>query len=214
MSVFPQRMNRNAFKRAVSAVLRRRRRIPEMQQMDATECGAACLAMILNYYGYKIGVAEVRQRCGVGRDGLSALTIVKVARTYGLRVRAISLSGNDFRSVMLPAIVHWEFSHFLVVERWSARFVDVVDPAQGRRRITSQEFDANFTGVVLLLEPGVHFARHQSSSGLSLWTYLRSLFHLPGFIAQILGASLFLQALGLILPLLTKIFVDQVIPGE
>src|SRR5215471_17556346 len=90
-----------------------RRRVPEMQQMDATECGAACLAMILNYHGYKTSVAEVRHHCGVGRDGLSALTIVKAARTYGLRVRAISLTRNDFRYVTLPAIIHWEFNHFL-----------------------------------------------------------------------------------------------------
>jgi len=87
--------------------------------MSGVECGAACLAMILLYYGRKTSVSEIREHCSVGRDGLSALSIVKAAREYGLRVRAVSLQENDFRFITLPAIVHWEFNHFLIVERWS-----------------------------------------------------------------------------------------------
>lgn len=189
--------------RHVLALFHRRKRVPEMMQMNATECGTACLAMILKYYGFKTSVAEIRQHCGVGRDGLSALAMANAARAYGLRVRPISLPVNDFRYVTLPAIVHWEFNHFLVVERWSPTSVAVVDPALGRRRISADEFDAGFTGVVLQMEPGVHFSRRDQPPKLSLWSYLRSIFRLPGFIAQILGASLFLQLLGLALPFLT-----------
>jgi ABC-type bacteriocin/lantibiotic exporter with double-glycine peptidase domain len=185
-----------------------------LTQLDATECGAACLAMILNYYGYKIGVAGVREHCGVGRDGLSALTIVQAARTYGLRARAISLAHNDFRFVRLPAIVHWDFNHFLIAERWSPHTVEVVDPALGRRRVAASEFEACFTGVVIELEPGAHFTRQHAHSRLSLWTYLRSFLLWPGFIAQLLVASLLLQLLGLGLPVLTRLFVDQIIPGH
>ena len=116
------------------------RKLPEIKQMDATECGATCLAMILNYYGRKTTSAETRIHCGVGRDGSSAFSIVKAARDYGLRVRAVSLQQNDFRYVTLPAIVHWEFNHFIVIERWSLNYVDVVDPAYGRRRISSTGF--------------------------------------------------------------------------
>src|SRR5579884_562001 len=104
-------------------------RVPQIMQMSSVECGAACLAMILSYYGRKTSVSEIRERCGIGRDGLSALQLVRVARDYGLRVRAISLRENDFRFVHLPAIVHWEFDHFLVVERWTKKSVDVIDPA-------------------------------------------------------------------------------------
>src|SRR5579875_2434791 len=98
-------------------LLRRKRRVPVLLQMSIVECGAACLAMILSYYGRATTVAELRERCGVGRDGLSALNLVKAARSYGLRVRAVSLEENDLRFVTLPAIVHWEFNHFIVVER-------------------------------------------------------------------------------------------------
>src|SRR5262249_19008549 len=92
--------------------------VPTIHQMSIVECGAACLAMVLSYYGHKTTISDVRERCGVGRDGLSALSLVTSARKYGMRVRAVSLELNDFRFVTLPAIAHWEFNHFIVVERW------------------------------------------------------------------------------------------------
>ena len=191
-----------------------RRRVPVIIQMEAIECGAACLAMLLNYYGRKTSLAEVRQFCGVGRDGLSALDIVKAGRSYGFRVRAVSLQENDFKPVTLPAIVHWEFNHFLIIERWTPHYVDLVDPAMGRRRVTAEEFDNSFTGVVIMLEPGVQFNRASSSARqVSLRTYALNYIKLaPLSLAQIIGASLLLQLFGLIIPLLTVVAVDQVIP--
>jgi ATP-binding cassette, subfamily B, bacterial len=193
----------------------RQRRVPLTFQIEDTECGAACLTMILNYYGRKTSLSEVRERCGVGRDGLSALTIVKIARLYGLRVKAISLRDNlgDFRYVKLPAIIHWEFQHFVVVERWKPTRVGVVDPALGRRSISMREFDENFTGVVLLMEPGVQFSRESQPAKMTLWWYFRYIFRLPGFLVQILCASLVLQLLGLLFPLITKIFIDYIFPS-
>ncbi|HTD20384.1 MAG TPA: peptidase domain-containing ABC transporter, partial [Ktedonobacteraceae bacterium] len=193
---------------------KRWRRVPELRQMSAVECGACCLAMILNYYGRATSVSEVQERCGVGRDGLSALAIVKAARQYGLRVRAVSLKKNDARFVTFPAIVHWEFNHFVVVDRWSSKHVDIVDPAVGRRRLTSEEFDEGFTGILIMLEPGAQFERQAPSRALSLWAYLRSLPHMYSIVAQIIGTSLLLQILGLGAPLLTAIVVDYLIPTK
>jgi len=187
--------------------------VPVINQMGAVECGAACLAMILSYYGRKTSVSEVRDYCGVGRDGLSALNIVKAARSYGLRVRAVSLKENDFRYVTLPAIVHWEFNHFLIVERWTPKYVDLVDPAMGRRRVTAEEFDNSFTGVVIMLEPGVQFNRTSAEQHISLRTYAMNYVKLaPMSLVQIIGASLLLQIFGLIVPLFTAVAVDQIIP--
>ncbi len=193
---------------------KRWKRVPELRQMSAVECGACCLAMILNYYGRATSVSEVQERCGVGRDGLSALAIVKAARQYGLRVRAVSLKKNDARFVTFPAIVHWEFNHFVVVDRWSSRHVDIVDPAVGRRRLTSEEFDEGFTGILIMLEPGAQFERQAPSRAFSLWTYLRSLPHMSSIVAQIIGTALLLQILGLGAPLLTAIVVDYIIPTK
>lgn len=198
------------------AVLRkiRRKRVPQLSQVSMVECGLVCLAMILCYYGRKTTIAELRVRCSLGRDGLSALNIVKAARSYGMRVRAISLQRNDFQYVTCPAIVHWEFNHFLVVERWTRKFVDVVDPAGGRKRLTSSEFDNGFTGIVIMLEPGVHFERQSlAETRTSLRSYLlQYLRQAPTTLFQVLGASILLQLFGLVLPVLTKFVVDSVLP--
>src|SRR6185437_2523352 len=127
---------------------------------------------------------------------LSALALAKAARAYGLRVRAISRQENDLRFVTLPAIVYWNFNHFVIVERWTPHYVDLVDPANGYRRVDAHTFENSFTGVIIQLEPGEQFTRRRKAQHISLWSYLRQLPHLPGFLAQLLGASLVLQVLG------------------
>jgi ATP-binding cassette, subfamily B, bacterial len=182
--------------------------------MSEVECGLACLTMILNYYGCGTSLPELRMRCGVGRDGLSALEIVRTARDHGMRVRAVSLQRNDFRFVALPAIVHWEFNHFLVVERWSRKHVDVVDPDRGRNRLAQDEFDAGFTGVVLTFEPGAAFNRRATIPRRAAFRAyaLQYLRQAPGTFLQILGVSLLLLLIGLVLPILTKVVVDKILP--
>ncbi|GAC1373757.1 MAG: NHLP family bacteriocin export ABC transporter peptidase/permease/ATPase subunit [Ktedonobacteraceae bacterium] len=192
-----------------------RRRVPQILQMTAVECGAACLAMILGYYGRKTRVAEVRERYGVGRDGLSALSIAKAARAYGLRVRAVSSQKNDFRFVSLPAIIHWEFNHFIVVERWSPNVVDVVDPAHGRKRLSAEEFNAGFTGIILMFEPGEQFDRHATPRLFTLRAYMQQYFQqAPLVLVQVIAASLILDLFGLAVPVLTKVIIDQIIPFQ
>src|SRR5437588_866090 len=112
-----QQRSRLSVLRGVSNLWRTRvrRRVPPVLQLTAVECGAACLAMVLSYYGRQTRVTEIRNGYGIGRDGLSALDIVKAARSYGMRVRAISVRGqiDEFNFVSFPAIVHWEFNHFM-----------------------------------------------------------------------------------------------------
>ncbi|HEU5377779.1 MAG TPA: peptidase domain-containing ABC transporter [Ktedonobacteraceae bacterium] len=191
-----------------------KRRIKALHQMSMAECGAASLAMILTYYGRKTSLSEVRDYCGVGRDGLSARAIVQAARAYGLRVRALTLAENDFHFVQLPAIIHWEFHHFLIVEKWTHRYVDLVDPAFGRRRISAEEFDNGFTGIVLTFEPGVNFKRRTVTGRVNLLTYALSYARIaPVSLLQILGASLLLQLFGLAMPILTAVIVDTIVPS-
>jgi ATP-binding cassette subfamily B protein len=194
--------------------LGRRERVPVLLQSDATECGAACLAMILSYFGRQTPVAACRARCGVGRDGLTARVVADAGRQFGLRVRALSLEPSDLPQVPLPAIAHWQFNHFIVVERWSPDGVDIVDPAFGRRRLTAAEFDLGFTGVLLTLEPGVDFER-RASAGPAWLGYLASAARLPDVapgLLQIVIASAILQLLGLTLPFLTEMLVDDILP--
>lgn len=195
----------------------RQQRVPVILQMSMIECGAACLAMILSYFGRETRVSECRECFGLGRDGVTAKTIARVARHFGLRVKAYSLEPAEFKNVPLPAIAHWDFNHFVVVERWSPKKVEIIDPATGRRRLTAKEFDAGFTGVVLTLEPGAHFERSRSTARLTLRNYLIGMvksWGTPGVLAQILGVSLLLQVFGLAVPALTKVIVDQILPFQ
>lgn len=193
---------------------RLKRRVPEILQLEATECGAACLAMVLRYYGCQTTISEIREKCGGGRDGLNALALVKAAQQYGLRTRALSLKRQaDLKQIDMPVIVHWQFNHFLVIERWSPAAVDVIDPSHGRMRLTAEEFEAGFTGVVIALEPGAHFQKKEALPQLSLSHYLGLMFRSQGLVTQILVASLLLQCFGLGVPLLTKAIIDQVVPA-
>ncbi len=193
-----------------------RHRVPVKLQLSALECGAACLAMILGYFGRPTQVAECRNLMGIGRDGATAETIAIAARTLGLRVKAYALEDlAEFRYVPLPAIAHWNFEHFVVIERWSPQQIDIIDPGSGRRRLSPIQFEAAFTGVVLTFEPGVNFDRQATRDRFSWYTYFSSyFFQTPGILLQILGASFLLQILGLALPILTQVLVDRILPDR
>jgi ABC-type bacteriocin/lantibiotic exporter with double-glycine peptidase domain len=173
--------------------------------------------MVLTYYGRETTLNECRQYLPTGRDGITARGITQAARDLGLRVRAFSLEPTSLAQVRLPAIVHWNFDHFLVLERWSPQAVEVTDPAVGRRRLSVEEFSAGFTGVVLTMEPGADFRPQRAQDKLSWHTYLGRLLHIPGirgFLAQILAASALLQVLGLVFPLFTLVVVDTILPVQ
>ncbi|WP_440101629.1 peptidase domain-containing ABC transporter [Streptosporangium sp. H16] len=193
-----------------------RNRVPVLLQNTTTECGAACLAMVLCHHGHRTTLHQVSERLQVGRDGLSAKAIVEGAREHGLKARAFSLAPEDLARVPLPAVAHWEFNHFVVVERWSPDRVDLVDPGRGRRRLTPEEFGAGFTGVLLVFEPGEGFHRGTSSMA-SAWRreFVRTLFRRRrGLLAQVIAASLLLQLLGLALPLFSQLLIDEVVPSR
>src|SRR5947207_1384158 len=123
----------------------RSRRVPVLLQMNATECGAACLAMILSYYGRKTAIAACRAAFEAGRDGITARMIVQAAREQGLRVKTFSAELDQVAHLPLPAIVHWNFNHFVVLEQWAPGKVRIVDPALGRRTLSGAEFAQSFT---------------------------------------------------------------------
>ncbi len=190
----------------------RRRRVPVLLQLNDVECGAACLAMVLGYHGRRTRVAECGARIGTGRDGATALELAQAARAFGLRVRAYTLEPADLGRLPVPAILHWNFAHFVVLERWSERSVEIVDPSGGRRRLSPAEVDAAFTGVALVCEPGVLFDRGARTA--PAWRrYLRAyVLQAPGVLAQVVVASLGLQLLGVALPVTTGLVVDRVLP--
>ncbi|HYO54272.1 peptidase domain-containing ABC transporter [Archangium sp.] len=188
-----------------------RKRIPYIQQLDASDCGAACLAMVLAYHGKMVRLDELREMVGVSRDGSTALAILEAARWYGLRGRGVSLEVEDLDYLPPGSILHWEFRHFMVFERLGPGWVDVVDPALGRRRVPLDQFRRSFTGVALLLEPGDAFEPGKSQER-PIRRYLRQLLFQSGLLPRILLTSMLVQLFALGLPALTGALTDRVVP--
>ncbi len=185
-------------------------RTPTLLQMEATECGAAALGIILGYYGRIVPLAQLRQECGVDRDGSKASNILKVAQHYGMQATGYSLSLANLQQIPPPFIVFWDFNHFLVVEGFSREWVFLNDPATGPRRVSVREFSESYTGVVLMLEPGAEFNQggRQPSMILALWSRLQG--SVPSLLYCILAGFL-LVIPGLAVPVFSQVFVDNVL---
>ncbi len=188
-----------------------RKRVPFVPQMEVTECGAASLGMVLAHHACHVPLAELRAACGVSRDGASALDVVKAARRYGLVTKALKVERVErLGALPLPAILHWEFNHFLVLERIDHEGADLVDPAFGRRRVSRRELERAFTGVAVTALPGPGFAtRRRVFRGAA--TYRRLL---DGALPPLLvttASALLLEALGLFIPAASGFVVDFVI---
>ena len=128
-------------------------------QMEALECGAACLCMILAYYGRWVPLEQVRMDCGVSRDGSKASNILKAARRYGLEAKGIACSTSLLRKEQMPCILFWNFNHFVVLDGFSGKYAYLNDPASGETRVPMKEFDKSFTGVILRFRPTEKFER-------------------------------------------------------
>lgn len=136
---------------------RHRSKVPTILQMEATECGAASLGMVMARNGRYVGLDELRVQCGVSRDGATARNILVAARANGLTTRAVKREPEDLKKLTFPLIVHWNFYHYLVVEGWYPGGWYLNDPAGGPRKCPDAEFDRSFTGVALQLTPGEEF---------------------------------------------------------
>ncbi|MCY3821634.1 MAG: cysteine peptidase family C39 domain-containing protein [Gammaproteobacteria bacterium] len=188
----------------------RRVTTPVLLQMHATECGAACLGSVLGHFGRWVPLTELREKCEVSRDGSSAASIVRAARHYGLESRGLSVRAEALKKLQLPLIVFWQFSHFLVVEGVDDRYFYLNDPATGRRRLSAEEFDKGYSGIVLRFERGPDFETGGERPGLfeQLGTLLAGSWNV---LAGTIACGLMLTLLALIVPVSLGFFVDSVL---
>jgi len=191
----------------------RKRRIPFVQQMEAADCGAACVAMVLGYHGKHVPLKEAREKTGSGRGGVTALSMLQAARGYGLRCRGVKLEPEDLHFLQKASILHWGFDHFVVFERVTHKGVSIVDPGAGRRLIPHARFREQFTGVALTFEPGDGFEKG-GKPPTSVRSYIAKLADHRGVLLRVLVISLMVQLFALSLPLLTGVLVDRVVPHE
>ncbi len=191
-------------------------RTPTVLQMEAVECGAASLAMVLGHYGRHVPLEELRIACGVSRDGSRASNLLKAARSYGLTAKGMQMDLAALAEVRAPAILFWEFNHYVVYDGMGRRFgrrgVYVNDPAKGRRFVPMEEFDGSFTGVVLVLEPGEGFTRGGRKPGV-LGAMPARLRGTAGTLPAAVLASLLLVAVGAAVPALSRTYIDMFLIG-
>jgi NHLM bacteriocin system ABC transporter peptidase/ATP-binding protein len=188
----------------------RRVRTPTVLQMEAVECGAAALAMVLATFRRFVPLEELRLACGVSRDGSKASNMIKAGRAYGLVSRGFKKEPAALRGMPLPMILHWNFNHFVVLEGFARGRAYLNDPATGPRTVSEQELDQSFTGVALTFERGEEFRPGGEQAGL-LRPLRRRLAGLGLPVAFAVLAGIALLVPGLVAPTFTKIFVDEVL---
>ncbi|MFL5350538.1 MAG: peptidase domain-containing ABC transporter [Hyalangium sp.] len=187
------------------------RRLPFTPQVTAVDCGAACLTMVLGYWGRKMTLEEVQRATGlVSTQGVTARAILEAGRRMGLRGRAAKVDVDELHLLEVGAILHWEFRHFVVFEGVTPRGVRLADPGLGRRFIPHEQFRKAFTGVALLFEPSETFETGKATRGTH--RYVRLVMEARAMLGRVLVTSLLLQLLALTLPALTGAVVDVVLP--
>lgn len=182
-----------------------RSRTPVILQVEAAECGLACLAMIMGHYGNQIDLATLRRRYSISVKGVTLRDLIATADTVGLSTRAVRLELEDLPNLRMPCILHWSMNHFVVLTQVKGNKVTIHDPAVGRRTLSMGEVSREFTGIALEATPNDSFRRENDRETLRLRDLFR---HVAGLrpALMVLGAlSLGLEVIALIMPMVSQV---------
>ena len=187
------------------------RKVPAVLQTEAAECGLACLVMACRYFGMDIDLLNLRRRFGISVHGATLTTLIHIAGQLAMNTQPLSLDLNELRQLRRPALLHWDMNHFVVlVAVRRSRFI-IHDPALGRRVIGMREMSEHFTGVALEIWPGNEFIPLKARSGVSLWSMMKNISGLAGFLGKIFSLSLVVEAVNILIPVGTQLVMDHVL---
>ena len=189
-------------------------KVPVIMQMEALDCGAACLAMVAAYYGKWVPLEQVRRDCGVSRDGSNARNVLVAARSYGFAAKGYRYEPDSLRTDgQFPCIIHWNMEHFVVLNGFTKDKAVLNDPARGLVSVSMEEFDRSFTGICLILEPGADFT--PGGKPKSVLEFARHRLKGAGpAIAFVVLCTIIGSLLGIIQPAFSRIFYDRLLTGQ
>ncbi|MDE5754306.1 MAG: NHLP family bacteriocin export ABC transporter peptidase/permease/ATPase subunit [Oscillospiraceae bacterium] len=189
-------------------------KVPVVMQMEALECGAASLAMILAYYEKWIPLEQVRADCGVSRDGSNAKNVLKAARSYGLTAKGYRYEPEDLKkNGTFPCIIHWNFNHFVVLNGFKGNKAYLNDPAKGSYAVSMETFDKSFTGICLMFQPSENF--EPGGKPKSVMAFVKKRLKGTGTaVAFVVLTSIITSLIGVISPVFSRIFLDRLLTGE
>ena len=191
-------------------VAKRARRYPSLLQLSETDCGAACLSMILRFYSKHVSINKLRALASVTRDGSSLHGIAEAAETLGFHTRGIKTAYEHLEKLALPAVAHWQGFHFVLLYEVKGDRVILADPAIGLRKLSREEFEKSWTGYLLLLTPTAKLEEVEESK-TTRGRFLPLLKPYRGLLLEIIVASILLQLFGLAMPIFTQVIVDNVL---
>lgn len=189
-------------------------KVPQVMQMEALECGAASLTMILAYYGKWIPLEQVRADCGVSRDGSNAKNVLKAARSYELTAKGYRYEPEDLKkNGKFPCIIHWNFNHFLVLCGFKGNKAVLNDPAKGSYLVPMETFDKSFTGICMMFEPSESF--EPGGKPKSVLSFARKRMTGAGVaVAFVVLTTVITSLFGIISPAFSRIFLDRLLTGQ
>src|SRR5215475_7141723 len=191
-----------------------RKTTPVILQTEGAECGLACLAMVASFHGHRIALASLRQKHAMSLKGATLSTLIHIATQLHLAARPVRLELDDLAQLTLPAVLHWDFNHFVVVTQVKSHTVVVHDPAQGRRMLSFAEVSKHFTGVALELTPTPHFVPKIERQRVTLADLLGPRPGIIGAVLQIVLLAGVLEVFGVVSPFFIQLVVDNALVAE
>jgi ATP-binding cassette subfamily B protein RaxB len=188
-----------------------RKKVPLTMQAEASECGIACLCMVSAYFGNSIALRQMRASMPASQQGLSMHQLIEYAQNLGFSSRAVKLELQDLVHLQRPAILHWNFTHFVVLTKVTRRFIYINDPALGERKLSWAETSKCFTGIALELSPNHRFVSTVKDKSLSLWDFARPIKGIKQQLGFLFILSLLIHVFSLAAPFYMQTVVDKVL---
>ena len=187
------------------------KRTPIILQTEVAECGLACLAMIAGHYGFETDLTSFRRKFPISSHGASLSQLIDIAGRLNFNTRALKLDMDQLSNVSTPCLLHWNLNHFVVLTSAGQKYINIIDPAVGERRVSIQETNKSFTGIALEILPSTEFKPQKNTSKLSLSHFWHRITGLKRYLINIFSLSILLQIFALIAPFYVQIIVDNVI---